>query len=530
MGAECSSRGPGGSPAACAATHRARVPHGRDEATRARPGPCRRAGRLATAGRVVYKNGLPERPPCRSSTPTRRSRSVGPRLCAIRRGRGARPRGGARHRAGRVRARGRRGPRVHPPVRRWSPAGRRGSSSGRRSAASTLRRRRPARQALAAKRSRTSTAASETPRCRRSDAIGATLAQVVRLLARAPLRAGRHGALPVVEAHDGDPGEGGGRADVYVCSLRREGTGEMDVWTLAACHVAASRACGLVAQAGGRGDGVAGRRRCPPWTRSAAPATRMSRRRSARVRPGRHRHDRWPERDLVLVGRRGDPAEVASDLIAQAEHDTRAASVLVTPSARLADATSRLSRQLVDHPERDRAALARRPRRARGLEDLAEAVRLADAFAPEHLRCTLATRRRSSEALPRGRGVRRNEHAGGRGRLLAGPSYVLPTAGTARFASPLSVATFRRRMSVLELTPARSPRLRRRWRRSRGRRGSRGTGARSRSASERPPRRRATGAPLPARAGGGGRPRSGARAPASPKARGSRAAAGRRTR
>jgi histidinol dehydrogenase len=40
------------------------------------------------------------------------------------------------------------------------------------------------------------------------------------------------------------------------------------------------------------------------------------------------------------------------------------------------------------------------------------------------------------------------------GDYLAGPSHVLPTAGTARFASPLSVATFRRRMSVLDLTPA----------------------------------------------------------------------------
>jgi histidinol dehydrogenase len=40
------------------------------------------------------------------------------------------------------------------------------------------------------------------------------------------------------------------------------------------------------------------------------------------------------------------------------------------------------------------------------------------------------------------------------GDYLAGPSHVLPTAGTARFASPLSVVTFRRRMSVLELTPA----------------------------------------------------------------------------
>jgi histidinol dehydrogenase len=81
-------------------------------------------------------------------------------------------------------------------------------------------------------------------------------------------------------------------------------------------------------------------------------------------------------------------------------------------------------------------------------------VRLADAFAPEHL----ALHARNAPAL-----VARLSRAGAVfvgtstpeavGDYLAGPSHVLPTAGTARFASPLSVATFRRRMSVLELSP-----------------------------------------------------------------------------
>jgi histidinol dehydrogenase len=163
-----------------------------------------------------------------------------------------------------------------------------------------------------------------------------------------------------------------------------------------------------------------------------------------------------PSEILVLADAAADPAEVASDLIAQAEHDVRAVSVLVTPSAPLADATlAEVSRQLADLP---RAEIARRSIEDRGAlvvsKDLAEAVRLADAFAPEHL----ALHARNAPAL-----VARLSRAGAVfvgtstpeavGDYLAGPSHVLPTAGTARFASPLSVATFRRRMSVLELSP-----------------------------------------------------------------------------
>jgi histidinol dehydrogenase len=88
---------------------------------------------------------------------------------------------------------------------------------------------------------------------------------------------------------------------------------------------------------------------------------------------------------------------------------------------------------------------------ARGL---AEAVRLADEFAPEHLALHVVDARRLVPKLSRAGAVfvgRSTPEAVGD--YLAGPSHVLPTAGTARFASPLSVATFRRRMSVLDLTP-----------------------------------------------------------------------------
>jgi histidinol dehydrogenase len=163
-----------------------------------------------------------------------------------------------------------------------------------------------------------------------------------------------------------------------------------------------------------------------------------------------------PSEILVLADAAADPAEVASDLIAQAEHDVRAVSVLVTPSARLADAAlAEVERQLQDLPRKEIAARSIAERGAVVVaSELAEAVRLADQFAPEHL----ALHAKNAAAL-----VRRISRAGAVfvgtstpeavGDYLAGPSHVLPTAGTARFASPLSVATFRRRMSVLDLTP-----------------------------------------------------------------------------
>ena len=167
----------------------------------------------------------------------------------------------------------------------------------------------------------------------------------------------------------------------------------------------------------------------------------------------------------------------------------RAVSVLVTPSARLvAAAAAEVARQLGDLPRREIAARSIEERGALVVaQGMAEAVRLADEFAPEHL----ALHARNAPAL-----VPRISRAGAVfvgtstpeavGDYLAGPSHVLPTAGTARFASPLSVATFRRRMSVLELTP-RGARRGRAGGRGAGRgRGAHGALARGRGSRRRP--------------------------------------------
>ena len=292
----------------------------------------------------------------------------------------------------------------------------------------------------------------------RRDATGATLAQVVRPLARVGLYVpGGTARYPSSVLMTAIPAKVAGVAEVVVCSPGVRGTGEMDDWTLAACHVSGvSRlfrmggAQAVAAMAYGTETIPAVDKICGPGNAYVAAAKRLV--------FGRVDIDMiaGPSEILVLADAAADAAEVAADLIAQAEHDTRAVSVLVTTSGKVADATvAEVDRQLADLPRRDIANASLRDRGAVVVaEDLAEAVRLADEFAPEHL----ALHARNARSL-----VKRIARAGAVfvgtstpeavGDYVAGPSHVLPTAGTARFASPLSVATFRRRMSVLEFTP-----------------------------------------------------------------------------
>jgi histidinol dehydrogenase len=291
----------------------------------------------------------------------------------------------------------------------------------------------------------------------RRDRTGSTLAQVVRPLARVGLYVpGGTARYPSSVLMTAVPAKVAGVADVVVCSPGVKGTGEMDAWTLAACHVAGvsvlyrvGGAQAVAALAYGTATVPAVDKICGPGNAYVAAAKRLV--------FGRVDIDMiaGPSEILVLADASADPAEVASDLIAQAEHDVRAVSVVVTPSPKVAEETLlEVERQLADLPRREIAGRSLAERGAAVVaRDLAEAVRLADAFAPEHL----ALHARNAATL-----VRRISRAGAVfvgtstpeavGDYVAGPSHVLPTAGTARFASPLSVATFRRRMSVLELS------------------------------------------------------------------------------
>ena len=163
-----------------------------------------------------------------------------------------------------------------------------------------------------------------------------------------------------------------------------------------------------------------------------------------------------PSEVLVVADGDNDPAWIAADLLAQAEHDPAAQSILVTDSAALADrVAAAVERQLKALP---RAAIAAASWRDYGaiilVRSLAGAMDLANRIAPEHLELAVA----EPEAL-----LMRVRNAGavflGRhtpeviGDYVGGPNHVLPTARSARFSSGLSVLDFLKRTSLLKLGP-----------------------------------------------------------------------------
>jgi histidinol dehydrogenase len=157
--------------------------------------------------------------------------------------------------------------------------------------------------------------------------------------------------------------------------------------------------------------------------------------------------------EVVIIADAAAPARaVAADLLAQAEHDPRAIAVLVTPSAELAQAVATIvDAELATLPtaETARASLATFGC-ALLVADLDEALRVAERIAPEHLQLMgegaelLAGRVRCAGAIFVGSATPTVL-----GDYVAGPSHVLPTAGTARYASGLSIEDFARRCHVV---------------------------------------------------------------------------------
>jgi histidinol dehydrogenase len=165
-----------------------------------------------------------------------------------------------------------------------------------------------------------------------------------------------------------------------------------------------------------------------------------------------------PTEIAVLADHTADPVHVAADLISQAEHDEMAASVLVTTSTELADATDReLAVQLETTVHRDRvaAALSGRQSAIVLVDDLDAGIRVVNAYAAEHLEIQtvdaagVAGRIRSAGAIFVG-----PYSPVSLGDYCAGSNHVLPTAGCARHSSGLSVQTFLRGIHVVDYTEA----------------------------------------------------------------------------
>jgi histidinol dehydrogenase len=159
-----------------------------------------------------------------------------------------------------------------------------------------------------------------------------------------------------------------------------------------------------------------------------------------------------PSEVLVLADDSADPEFIAADLLAQAEHDPRASAVLVTPSLELAAGVrAEVERQLA---ELNRAEIARESTRRFGaifvVKDVSTAIDLSNVVAPEHLELYLRDPFTHLGEIRNAGAVFIGEYTPEPvGDYVAGPNHVLPTAGTARFASALSVEHFLKRTSVI---------------------------------------------------------------------------------
>ncbi len=161
-----------------------------------------------------------------------------------------------------------------------------------------------------------------------------------------------------------------------------------------------------------------------------------------------------PTETVVVADESANPAWVAADLLAQAEHDLLASAILLTPSKSLIEKVQvETARQLEDRKRADIILASIENRGGAVLtRDLDEAIQLANEYAPEHLGLSVSDPWRWVEKVNNAGGVFMGEHSFEvLGDYLAGPSHVMPTGGSARFASPLNVWDFVKIVSLIAL-------------------------------------------------------------------------------
>ena len=164
-----------------------------------------------------------------------------------------------------------------------------------------------------------------------------------------------------------------------------------------------------------------------------------------------------PSEILIVCDGGTDPDWIAMDLFSQAEHDEQAQSILLCPDAAFLDAVAASVARLL--PDMPRADIIRQALAARGalvkVADIAAAIALANRIAPEHLELSVAEPRRWLPDIRHAGAIFLGRYtAEALGDYCAGPNHVLPTAGSARFSSPLGVYDFQKRSSIIECSAA----------------------------------------------------------------------------
>lgn len=161
-----------------------------------------------------------------------------------------------------------------------------------------------------------------------------------------------------------------------------------------------------------------------------------------------------PTETMMIADESANPTWVAADLLAQAEHDVLASAILLTPSQSLIEKVQvEVGRQTEQLGRAEIIAASLADRGGAVLcRDLDQAVQLANEYAPEHLGLSVSDPWRWVEKVNHAGGVFMGEHSFEvLGDYLAGPSHVMPTGGSARFASPLNLWDFVKIVSLIAL-------------------------------------------------------------------------------
>lgn len=286
------------------------------------------------------------------------------------------------------------------------------------------------------------------------------LGQIVRPLDRVGIYVpGGAAPLPSSLIHAAVPARVAGVREIVVCSPPQRATGEPAAIVLAAAHLAGvdrvfavGGAQAIAAMAYGtvsipRVDTVAG-----PGNRYVIQAMRMVYGTVGVVSlPG-------PTETLIIADQTANPRAVAADLLAQAEHVEASAILLTTDQGLAEQVQQEVERQLATLPDAN-ARAAREAVTQRGgivlVPDLATAFRLANEYGPEHLCLLIADPWQYVGEVRNAGGVFLGEESFEvLGDYVAGPSHIMPTEGTARYASPVNVDSFRKVISLVGLNRA----------------------------------------------------------------------------
>ena len=289
--------------------------------------------------------------------------------------------------------------------------------------------------------------------------LGGGLGELVRPLERVGLYApGGTAAYPSTVLMTAIPARVAGVSEVVLATPRR-GNEPLNPTVLAAAHIAGVDAVyqvGGVPAIGALAYGTESIRRvdkiCGPGNVFVAYAKRMVQ--------GQVDIDGvfGPTETILLADDTANPVFCAADLIAQAEHDPMASAILVTDSQPLVDAVeAELDTQIDGNP---RADTIRQSLERQGcivlVDDFDEAIAVANHIAPEHLCLMVADPWAWAGQVRNAGGLFLGEFSPEvMGDYIAGPSHVMPTGGTARFSSALSVHHFVRTMPVVGLSPQR---------------------------------------------------------------------------